>query len=205
MAERILIIIPGEPQAYRERARTFIRAKPGKRGQPVGSIGVSSYKPKHAEDYQAVVRALAIETMRERAPISGPVRLRIRAYVPIPKSMPKWQQRDARAGRHLPVKRPDLTNLLKLAEDALGEIVWKDDNQVVRLSDDSGRYYSDRPRLELEVEPIDLCRLQAAEFGQATQPSGDLFTPKREIPTIPQAGLFTGIPPFFDRDGDPGC
>lgn len=47
-------------------------------------------------------------------------------------------------------KKPDLSNLIKLIEDALNKVAYRDDSQIFRY-DDPGKYYSLRPRLEIEV------------------------------------------------------
>ncbi len=84
-------MIHGEAEPYTERARVFKRVHPGKRGQPVGSIGVSSYKPQHVQQYQDHLRRAAEEAMVGpdgvvRELITGPVRLTVRVFVKIPAS-----------------------------------------------------------------------------------------------------------------------
>lgn len=160
----IRIVVPGEPMPYRERAFTFRRRRPGKRGQPIGSIGVGSHKPKAIDDYQNTIVDYAVQAMAGRDPIDGPVRLHIRAYVRIPKKTPKYRILQIRNGRSHPCRTPDLTNVAKLAEDALNGVVFKDDKQVVRWGARSGRFYSFRPRLEIDVEPVEFCQMQVDEL-----------------------------------------
>ena len=57
-----------------------------------------------------------------------------------------------------------MTNIAKLAEDALNGVVFDDDKQVVRWGDRSGRFYSLRPRLEIDVEPVEFCQMQVDEL-----------------------------------------
>lgn len=64
-----------------------------------------------------------------------------------------------------PCRTPDLTNVAKLAEDALNGIVFKDDKQVVRWGARSGRIYSLRPRLEVDVEQVEFCQMQVDELA----------------------------------------
>jgi Holliday junction resolvase RusA-like endonuclease len=61
-------------------------------------------------------------------PITGPIKLTVKAYVPMPKSIPKKRQKQAR-----PITRPDLDNYIKQVEDALNGYAWKDDAQVVAI------------------------------------------------------------------------
>jgi Holliday junction resolvase RusA-like endonuclease len=48
-----------------------------------------------------------------------------------------------------PLTRPDIDNYCKAPLDALNGIVWRDDSQVVELT--VSKFYSSRPRLELEA------------------------------------------------------
>lgn len=176
----VRIIVEGEPRPYIARPAPYKRTRRGKAGQAVGSIGMRMIKPDAHQAYQDRIKAEAARQMAGRAPIEDPVRLTIRAYVPIPKTTTKAKRAAIAAGELLPVKRPDLTNITKLAEDALSSIVFRDDNQVVRGSDDSGRYFSDRPRIEIEVTPLGRCPLQAAEME--TQPEGPSTNSSMEEP-----------------------
>jgi Holliday junction resolvase RusA-like endonuclease len=46
----------------------------------------------------------------------------------------KSSEHYATAGPLLPIGKPDLSNLLKMVEDALTNLVWADDDQVVDIS-----------------------------------------------------------------------
>ena len=55
----IRIVVPSEARLYRERAHTYRQAKPGRRGQPVGSLAIGCHMPRHNENYQAKVSVFA--------------------------------------------------------------------------------------------------------------------------------------------------
>lgn len=76
--------------------------------------------------------------------ITVPIHLKFVFYMPIPKSLKK---RVKPGDCH--DKRPDLTNLQKLAEDYLIGTVIKDDNQTCRIT--AEKIYSENPRTEIEV------------------------------------------------------
>lgn len=160
----VRIVVPGQARPYRERSHTFRRRHPGKRGQPIGSIGVGSHMPADVEAYQDHIGYLASQAMNGQDPFEGPVRINIRAYVPIPRRTPRYRLQEIRSGLCHPCKTPDLTNVAKLAEDALNGVVFKDDKQVVRWGAKSGRFFSFRPRLEIDVEPVDFCQQQVDEL-----------------------------------------
>ncbi|MNU11384.1 Endodeoxyribonuclease RusA [compost metagenome] len=52
-----------------------------------------------------------------------------------------------------PKSKPDLSNYIKGIEDAIEGILLKNDSQVVDYGK-SGKWYSDRPRIEVIVEEI---------------------------------------------------
>ena len=60
--------------------------------------------------------------------LTGPLRLTVTAWLPMPASIPKKRRASA-----LPSKRPDLDNYIKQVEDALQGYAFKDDAQIVTI------------------------------------------------------------------------
>jgi len=83
--------------------------------------------------------------------ITGPVWLRVKAFMPIPESKPKKWKGDAVTGHIRPVGKPDLSNLIKFVEDCMNGVFWKDDSQIVEYIGGTGRYYSLWPRWEIMI------------------------------------------------------
>ncbi len=82
-------------------------------------------------------------------PLECAVELKIVAYMPIPKSWPKWKRASAMEGSLRPDKKPDADNLTKMILDVFNGIFWRDDKQVVDIS--VKKYYSHSPRWEIEI------------------------------------------------------
>lgn len=82
--------------------------------------------------------------------IEGPVSVKMRFFYPIPKDWSKAKKTEAREGTRRPIVKPDIDNCVKGCFDALNKIAWKDDNLVVEES--SSKWYSDKPRIEIEIE-----------------------------------------------------
>lgn len=57
--------------------------------------------------------------------LEGPVRLLVAFYLPRPKTLPKRVQHNT--------KKPDLDKLVRSVKDALTQVAWHDDSQVVDL------------------------------------------------------------------------
>lgn len=132
----IVIELPGPPQG-KARAR-------------VTRFG--TYTPAKTRAYEAALAWRAKTAMAGRPPLDGPLAVRVKAYMPIPRSWSKKKQAAALAGTIRPISKPDWDNLAK-ACDALNGIVWTDDARVVDGA--VHKVYSDRPRLRVEVARSD--------------------------------------------------
>lgn len=109
------------------------------------------YDPGKSKRYKDYIRLAASNHAPEKL-LEGPIALWVKVYRPIPKSFSKKKQKLAEIGRIRPTTKPDVSNYIKIIEDALNGVIWKDDSQIVRLLVD--KYYSEKPRIEIEVEEL---------------------------------------------------
>jgi len=80
-------------------------------------------------------------------PFDGPVTFLARFFMPRPSTLPKKIV--------LPLKRPDLDNLLHKLTDQFNGVFWKDDSQIVRLEAVKQFAQDGRIGLEITVEEIE--------------------------------------------------
>ncbi len=97
-----------------------------------------------AKDYKQWVKSRACEVMLGQPPLEGPLALTLTIWRLKPRSWPKR--------RRWPDTRPDCSNILKLVEDALQGIVYRDDKQLCRLFVE--KRLSSMELLEVTVEPL---------------------------------------------------
>lgn len=124
------VFIPGEPVARAEKVGR------------IGGFGRIIDKPQ-VRDYKAYARA-HIAACRPDVLMDGPLTLELTAYVTKPKSASKK--------RIWPDRKPDLSNILKCAEDCLSSIVIVDDARIVRHI--NAKHYADEqnpPGLKIRV------------------------------------------------------
>lgn len=133
------ITVPGQPVG-KERARVFIHRQSGR------AVGMT---PKKTSAHEKLIRDTFIITYPGVEPITGPVGLYVVGYVEIPSTFDEAMKEKALRGEILPLYKPDASNILKLVEDALNKIAYKDDSQNVLVS--AGKYYSTDPRTEIRV------------------------------------------------------
>ena len=110
-----------------------------------------TFMPDKTTDYQKLVRFEYIRQCGGQCfPDKSALIMQINFFMPIPKSalkrdLPKLQSETV---RH--IKRPDLSNLIKSIEDAVNGLAYPDDSQISGF-DNSGKYYSANPRVEVEI------------------------------------------------------
>lgn len=108
-----------------------------------------AYTPAKTREYEDVVKSAGKEAMNGREPLESPLKLFLLFFMPIPKSASKKAKAEMLSGMMKHTKKPDLSNMLKSVEDALNEVCYKDDSQIISVS--MRKYYSDTPRVTISI------------------------------------------------------
>lgn len=95
---------------------------------------VSTYTDSKTASYENLVKIKAQEVMAGRVAIAGPVQVSVGIWVTPPASWSQKKQRMALDNKILPTSKPDIDNVIKGIFDAMNDIVWRDDKQVVNVS-----------------------------------------------------------------------
>ncbi|MBA7707098.1 hypothetical protein ES703_115963 [subsurface metagenome] len=133
MESKISFIVPGEPQG---------KLRP--RWSPMGT-----YTPKKTVEYETYIKEIFVISYPDFRLLEGALRMQIIAWVMIPKSTSKKKQKLMEERIIRPTKKPDFDNIIKAIADALEGLAYKNDNQIVTCI--IHKYYSVRPRLEIEI------------------------------------------------------
>ena len=139
---KISFTVPGEPIA-KARARVFFNKHLGR---------AMAYTPSKTASYENYIKLIASQEW-PREPLTCPIVLTVRVYRSIPKSISKKKVSLAELGHIRPTTKPDCDNYLKSIFDALNNMVFKDDSQII--SAHVHKFYSAYPRTEIEVEGIE--------------------------------------------------
>lgn len=122
---------------------TFIMKAVGKGRARLDSRSGRHYTPAATREAEEYIKAVL---MIERAPFfSGPVQMTVIIRLKRPKKLPK--------GRSEPVVKPDLSNILKLIEDAGNGILYKDDAQICSIG--IKKIYAEFDSITLMVESME--------------------------------------------------
>ncbi|WP_373731451.1 RusA family crossover junction endodeoxyribonuclease [Bacteroides heparinolyticus] len=134
---RKTLTIPGDPVA---KARPRV-------------CGKATYTPTKTKNYKTLVKELYFgkygQTVEE---MEGMLKLTVNAYFQIPKSKSKRVQEMMHTNEIRPIKRPDIDNIVKSISDALNNVAYADDSQIVEVV--AGKYYAHSPRVEIFLEKI---------------------------------------------------
>ena len=133
----ICFTVPGKPQG-KARARTYYNAK---------KKVMSSTTPDKTVLYENFIATRYMEAAGEQRFSDGAY---IKARI---KSSSKVKKTAMLSGELLPTKKPDIDNIVKAVLDALNEVAYRDDTQVVELQ--VRKQYSEKPRLEICLEELE--------------------------------------------------
>lgn len=113
--------------------------------------GIRLYDPKKVSVYKKQL-AMMCKFQYKQEPLTGPLKVELNFFRHVQSSLSKKKRELRLSGSHRPVVKPDTDNYIKSTLDGLNGILWEDDNQIVDLI--AHKYYSDRPRVEVEVNEV---------------------------------------------------
>ena len=90
-----------------------------------------AYTPKSTVDYEKRVAAAARAAMGAKQPDTGPIEIMLELRMPVPVSWSKKKRAAALSGLVRATKKPDSGNIQKAIEDAMNDIAYIDDAQIV--------------------------------------------------------------------------
>lgn len=129
-------------------------------GEPVGKLRPRTFRrggrfitftPDKTREYEKMVRD-AWEQSNNPYLANKPIKATIMAFYSIPKSNSKKLREKKLQLEVLPCIKPDLDNISKSILDALNNVAYDDDSQVVNLT--ACKLYGEIPRVEVVLEEI---------------------------------------------------
>ncbi len=93
---------------------------------------VSTYTDQETQKYETRLRAAGAAQMAMQEVFSGPLYVKVEAFMPIPTSYSLRKRASCADGTIQHTGRPDIDNIVKAALDSLN-VVWRDDSQITSL------------------------------------------------------------------------
>jgi len=138
MTEEISITVCGEPVG-KGRPR-FSRSGPF----------VRAYTPQKTASFENLVKLeYEYQAKNFRFDDNDMLDLRVIAYFSIPRSISKSKRKMMLDGQIRPTKKPDSDNILKAVADALNQVAYRDDKQIVDTQ--VRKFYSETPRTVISI------------------------------------------------------
>lgn len=130
-----------------------IRGKGRPRFRNTGKF-IQTYTDADTRNYEMSIKEAYLQQSGNEKYMNSevPLKMRLLVFQQIPKSVSQKKHRAMESGVILPTKKPDCDNILKSVLDSLNQVAFYDDTQIVELS--VQKWYSDMPRLEVEIEPL---------------------------------------------------
>lgn len=126
--------------------------EPVAQGRPrFNKLSGRAYDPIKSKNFKRAVAILTRVKFKQK-PFKKPIKITAKFYRPIPVSASKKRRKLMEKGDILPQTKPDVDNYFKGFTDALNGLIYEDDNQLVEIH--AYKFYSNNPRIELEVEEI---------------------------------------------------
>lgn len=135
----IEIVIPGEVVA---KGRPRFSRQGG---------AVRTHTPNKTLNYERVVKMHALQQKPKELLVDA-IEVDICIHRIPPKSWSNVRKEKAIAGQIKPVTKPDVDNYAKAILDALNGIVFKDDNQIVKLT--VSKIYSPDPKAVVHIKEV---------------------------------------------------
>lgn len=134
--------------------RFTVFGEPRGKGRPRFSTRSGrAFTPKLTANYETLVHTEYVAQCKGfRFPDDAMLDMRILAYYSIPKSGSKKAREKKLANVVRPTKKPDIDNVVKMVADALNQVAYKDDTQIVDCQ--VRKFYSERPRVEVLIRQI---------------------------------------------------
>lgn len=82
--------------------------------------------------------------------LKPPIKIKITAYMPIPKSLSCKKKKQLQHQHH--IKKPDLDNIAKAYLDVMNGLVYKDDSHIAEIT--GKKIYAQHPRVEIEASSV---------------------------------------------------
>lgn len=120
----------------------IVDGKPqGKQRPRFSRISKTVYTPTKTAKYEKQIAKAYTESGGKCIPAECYVSVSVSAFFPVPKSYSKKKREDCLERILKPDKKPDIDNILKVVLDALNDVAYEDDKQVVELI--GRKYYTE--------------------------------------------------------------
>lgn len=131
--------VPGKPQG-KARAKVVLR---GNR--------VHAFTPDKTVLYENYIK-LCFKSTQQQFFSNKPLKLSVKAVYPIPKGFGLKKTKQALDGIIRPCVKPDMDNVIKVVADALNNVAYTDDKNIVEMC--FSKFYGEEPRLEIRIEEL---------------------------------------------------
>ena len=126
---------------------------------------VSTYDPQRVDKKKIQWQ---LRSLYREEPIKTPVIVEVLFGLPIPQKTSKVKTRQMLQGDIVPMKKPDIDNLLKFILDCLTGILFDDDSQIIEVK--AKKFYSETPRTVIRTTCLNNIHDEMRDLNMETSP-----------------------------------
>lgn len=137
-----------------DKVKFTVLGEPKGKGRPRFSTQTGrAFTPKQTVNYETLVHTeYMVQCKGFRFPDDAMLDMRILAYYSVPKSGSNKEKAKKLENIIRPTKKPDMDNVVKMVADALNQVAYKDDTQIVDCQ--VRKFYSEQPRIEVIIQEV---------------------------------------------------
>ena len=143
------------PNAVEHTIDLVIEGEPVGKGRPrVTNRGsfAHAYNPAKTKNYEKLIQNEYFKNYTYEDTLQGPIKAELIAYFPVPESTSKKKKELLLKNYEKHTKKPDIDNVIKSVFDALNNVAFTDDSNIIELK--AKKLYSDQPRVELHLKEV---------------------------------------------------
>ena len=95
---------------------------------------VTTYTDAATASYEDQIRFYALRAMGGNKPLTTALEALISVRLPVPQAYSKKRTEACLSGLERPCRKPDLDNIIKALMDAMNEVIYDDDVQIISIS-----------------------------------------------------------------------
>ena len=113
---------------------------------------VKTYTDAATASYEDQIRFYALQAMGSSEPLKTALEAFIYVRLPVPQSYSKKRTEACLSGLERPCKKPDLDNIIKAMMDAMNEVIYDDDVQIVNIT--ATKLYAAKAGVDILIKEI---------------------------------------------------
>lgn len=132
----------------------YFQGDPVAKGRARFTKSGHAFTPAKTRKWEDSAKYIAQQKMQGRSPLNGAIKIDLSMVFVPSKSWPQWKKDYALRGLIAHTKKPDADNIQKAVKDAMNQIVYEDDAQI--MWGDFHKKFGPQPMVIVKITELDM-------------------------------------------------